>query len=63
MSELLNPEKIFEASMAFLGSKTLLSAIELGVFSELSQGPTSFDVLSMRVEHLVGPDSMVIAIK
>lgn len=33
------PEPILQLGMAFWGSKTLLSAIELGVFQTLAHGP------------------------
>lgn len=46
MIEQLNPEKILQTGMAFWASKTLLSAIELGVFTELAKGPESFESLS-----------------
>ena len=46
MSEQLSPEKILQTGMAFWASKTLLSAIELGVFTELAKGPQSFAALS-----------------
>ena len=122
----LNPEKILQAGMAFWASKALLSAIEMGVFTELAwsrivrcavrtprpafppgsrlplvyeaiidddrsknafglmmslnmliETPGGFDFTgsdrsewmkeagfsTTRVEHLVDPDSMVIAIK
>jgi len=36
-----SPERILQLGLAFWGSKTLLSAIELGVFSELAGGPAS----------------------
>ena len=49
MSEQLNPEKILQTGMAFWASKTLLSAVEMGVFTELSRGPESFDSLSGRI--------------
>lgn len=34
-----NPEPILKLGMGFFASKTLLSAIELGVFTELARGP------------------------
>jgi hypothetical protein len=34
-----NPEPILQLGLAFWASKTLLSAIELGVFTELARGP------------------------
>ena len=49
MSERPNPEKILQTGLAFWASKTLLSAVEMGLFSELSQGPESFDSLSGRL--------------
>ncbi len=49
MNERLNPEKILQTGMAFWASKTLLSAVEMGVFTELSHGPESFDSLSGRL--------------
>jgi hypothetical protein len=44
-----NPEKILQTGLAFWPAKTLLSAIELGVFTELARGPRSFDALSGRL--------------
>jgi hypothetical protein len=35
MNEQLNPEKILQTGMAFWASKTLLSAVEIGVFSTM----------------------------
>ena len=34
-----NPGSILQLGLAFWGSKTLLSAVELGLFSELAHGP------------------------
>lgn len=45
----LTPEKILQTGMAFWPSKTLLSAVEMGVFTELSRGPASLDTLSERL--------------
>lgn len=45
----LNPEKILQTGLAFWASKTLLSAVEMGVFTELAQGPESFDALRGRL--------------
>jgi hypothetical protein len=44
-----NPGGILELGLAFWGSKTLLSAVELGVFSELAAGPCSCAELSARL--------------
>jgi hypothetical protein len=49
MTEQLNPEKILQTGLAFWPSKTLLSAIEMGLFTELAGGPQSFDDLSRRL--------------
>ncbi|MFN7984167.1 MAG: methyltransferase [Vicinamibacterales bacterium] len=49
MSEPLNPEKILQTGLAFWASKTLLSAVEMGVFTELARGPESFNALSGRL--------------
>lgn len=49
MNETLNPEKILQTGMAFWASKTLLSAIEMGLFTELAHGPEAFDSLSGRL--------------
>ena len=45
----LTPERILQTGLAFWPSKTLLSAIEMGVFTELARGPESFDALSGRL--------------
>jgi O-methyltransferase domain/Dimerisation domain len=45
----LTPERIMQTGLAFWPSKTLLSAIELGVFTELAKGPESFAALSSRL--------------
>ena len=39
MAEQISPEPIMQLGMAFWGSKTLLSAIELDVFGALAKGP------------------------
>jgi O-methyltransferase domain/Dimerisation domain len=49
LSERLTPEKILQTGLAFWPSKTLLSAIEMGVFTELARGPECFDALSGRL--------------
>ena len=49
MNEQLNPENILQTGLAFWASKTLLSAVEMGVFTELADGPESFDSLSGRL--------------
>ena len=38
-----NPERILQTGLAFWASKTLLSAIELGLFTELAKGPQTLE--------------------
>lgn len=45
----LSPEKILQTGLAFWPAKTLLSAIEMGVFTELAHGPQAFVTLSARL--------------
>ena len=49
MHEQPNPEKILQMGLAFWASKTLLSAIEMDLFTELSHGPEPFDSISGRI--------------
>jgi hypothetical protein len=44
-----NPENILQTGLAFWASKTLLSAVELGLFTELSRGPESFESIHGRL--------------
>jgi precorrin-6B methylase 2 len=44
------PDAILQLGFAFWGSKTLLSAIELGVFTLLADGPMSAEALTTRLE-------------
>jgi hypothetical protein len=44
-----SPEKILQTAFAFWPSKVLLSAVEVGVFTELARGPEAFDALSGRL--------------
>ena len=44
-----NPGRILELGLAFWGSKTLLSAVELGVFTELAGGPLGGEELAARL--------------
>ena len=45
----ITPETIMQLGWGFWGSKTLLSAVELGVFTELSKGPLDLEVLTSRL--------------
>ena len=49
MNVQLTPDRIMQTGLGFWPSKTLLSAIELGVFTELARGPESFAALSGRL--------------
>lgn len=49
MNDHPNPEKILQTGLAFWASKTLLSAIELGLFTELAAGPQSLESLRTRL--------------
>ena len=45
----LDPGRILQTGLAFWPAKTLLSAIEMGVFTELAHGPERFDALTGRL--------------
>ena len=45
----LTPDHILQTGLAFWSSKTLLSAIEIGVFTELAHGPQEFESLAARL--------------
>ncbi|MDH3504749.1 MAG: acetylserotonin O-methyltransferase [Nitrospirota bacterium] len=45
----VTPDQIMQLGMAFWGSKTLLSAVELGVFSELAKQPLDAEALQSRL--------------
>ncbi|HET6733763.1 methyltransferase [Mycobacterium sp.] len=47
--EPLDPGRILELGLAFWSSKTLLSAVELGVFTELAKGPLTAEELRQRI--------------
>jgi len=44
-----NPERILQTGLAFWASKTLLSAVEIGVFTELARGAEPFDAIAGRL--------------
>ena len=44
-----SPERIMQTGLAFWPSKTLLSAIEMGLFTELTRGPEEFESLRSRM--------------
>jgi hypothetical protein len=45
----ITPERILQLGFGFWGPKTLLSAVELGVFTELAKGPADLATLSLRL--------------
>ncbi|MFY9656371.1 MAG: methyltransferase [Methylocystis sp.] len=49
MSEEISPHGILEIGMGFWGSKTLLSAVELGLFTELAKGPADLATLQQKL--------------
>jgi O-methyltransferase domain/Dimerisation domain len=49
MSSPPTPDRIMQLGLGFWGSKTLLSAIELGLFTELAKGPLDEQTLSARL--------------
>ncbi|MDP9237528.1 MAG: acetylserotonin O-methyltransferase [Chloroflexota bacterium] len=49
MSGQPTPDKIMELGFGYWGSKALLSAVELGVFTELAKGPLDADPLRQRL--------------
>src|SRR3954447_21543669 len=44
------PDRILDLSFAFFGSKALLSAVELGLFTELAEGPLDAETLRQRLD-------------
>src|SRR5580692_8104777 len=44
-----NPDHILQTGLAFWASKTLLSAVEMEVFTELAKRPEDLDTLSGRL--------------
>ncbi len=49
MSHVPTPESILQLGLGFWGSKTLLSAVSLGLFSELAKGPLEGEALRERL--------------
>jgi hypothetical protein len=45
----LTPDQIMNLGLAFWGSKTLLSAVEIGLFTELAKEPLDLETLSERL--------------
>jgi hypothetical protein len=49
-STVITPESIMQLGLGFWGSKTLLSAIELGLFTELAKAPLSAEELTAHLK-------------
>jgi ketosteroid isomerase-like protein len=49
VAEEASPEQIMQLGFGFWGSKTLLSAVEIGVFTELGKGPLDGETLARRL--------------
>src|SRR5215813_7900868 len=45
----VTPERVMQLGLGFWASKTLLSAIELGLFTELANGPVTASELTTRL--------------
>lgn len=50
MNNPVTPDSILQLGMGFWGAKTLLSAVELGVFTELAKGPLDGQALAARFD-------------
>ncbi|KFE69673.1 methyltransferase [Hyalangium minutum] len=50
MDSSITPERILQLGMGFWGAKTLLSAVELGLFTELAEEPLRGDALAARLK-------------
>src|SRR5438132_163166 len=48
-SPAVTPDSILQVGHAFRAAKTLLSAVELGIFTALAEGPADLNALSKRV--------------
>jgi hypothetical protein len=49
VSAAISPDHILQTGLAFFASKTLLSAVEMEVFTELAKGPETLDALTGRL--------------
>lgn len=47
--DVVSPDRIIELAVAFQGAKTLLSAVELGVFTALADGPLDLETVRKRI--------------
>src|SRR6201987_4228854 len=49
MAQYITPDAIMQLGFGYWGSKTLLSAVELGLFTELAKGPLTLDEIRARL--------------
>src|SRR5215475_16155986 len=49
MMQLITPEAIMQLGFGYWGSRTLLSAVELGLFTELAKGPLALEEVRSRL--------------
>src|SRR6266849_6294122 len=49
MAQEITPEAIMQLGFEYWGSKTLLSAVELGLFTELAKGPLALEEIRARL--------------
>jgi Dimerisation domain len=49
MAQEVTPDAIMQLGFGYWGSKTLLTAVELGLFTELAGGPLSLDDIRVRL--------------
>src|SRR2546430_3934535 len=49
MTHDISPDRILQLGLGFWGPKALLSAVELGVFTELARGPADLADLTARL--------------
>src|SRR5437016_14547428 len=49
MTKEITPEGIVQLGLGFWGSKTLLSAIEIDLFTELAKGPIDANIIACRL--------------
>jgi hypothetical protein len=50
MAQEITPDAIMQLGFGYWGSKTLLSAVELGLFTELAKGPLALDDIRARLK-------------
>ena len=49
MTQEITPDAIMQLGFGYWGSKTLLSAVELGLFTELAKGSLTLDQIQARL--------------